>query len=182
MTMRGAVGSALLTTLLVTLAYERPVAVALEPGPGIRPGGVRARRSLSQGRSWRWTSAQSSVRFGLAGQVFAGDAVLKLDLGLPRWAATTPRRLILAIDGQHLGAFDVPAGFSHHEFPLPRERLSSGDWVLSLSTLGADLVPDDPRGIALARIELVQSKSPVVPALRTLLLAILGLLAFSLSL
>ena len=176
MRVRGAVTFALMTAVLVALSYQRPVTFAISPATAHGLEGF-GRKGFSQGRSWRWTSAQSSVRFSLAGQVLPGDAVLRLDLGLPRWAATTPRRVILALDGQPLGAVDVPAGFRHHEFNLPRETLSSGDWVLSLSTPGADLDPDDPRGIALARVELVQSSFPAVPAFRTLFLAVLGILA-----
>ena len=176
MKMRGAISAVLVTVVLVTLSYQRPVIFGISPvvAQGLEGFGAKG---LSQGRSWRWTSARSQMRFPLAGQVLPAGGRLGIDLGLPPRAAGDPRTVTLALDGQFLGSIDVGAGFNRHEFAIPGEKRSAGDWVLTLETQGVGLDSHDPRGVALVRAELLQPWSPSIPALRTLLLAVLGALA-----
>lgn len=176
--MRGAGGAkaALVTAALVGLGYQLPVVYRKTPvgGPGLSGFGSKG---MSQGRPWRWTGASSQMLFPLAGQVLPEGAHLRLDLGLPAWAAAQPRRVTVALDGTPLGTIDVPVGFAAHEFALPGDKRSPGDWMLSLTTEGGDPDPRDPRGVALVQAELRPRASPILPPLRTLLLAVLGVVA-----
>ncbi|HVQ31096.1 MAG TPA: glycosyltransferase family 39 protein [Vicinamibacteria bacterium] len=176
MSLRGSVTAALGTAVLVVAAYQRPVTLEALPASTRDAVGFGA-KGMTQGRSWRFTSARSTVRIPLAGQILPAGARLRVEVGLPRWAAAKPRRVILALDGQLLGAIDVREGFDVHEFELAGDRRSSGDWTLSLSTEEIGLGPDDTRGVALARVELRQPPPPSAPALRSLILAVLGVVA-----
>ena len=172
----GGAKAVLITAVLVTLSYQLPVAFRMTPvrAPGVLGFGGKG---VSQGRPWRWTGASSQIRFPLAGQVLSSGARLRVDLGLPAWAKGPPRRVTLALDGVPLGTIDVSAGFEGHEFALPAEKRSPGDWVLSLTTEGGDLDPQDPPGVALVQAELLSPAPPTMPALRTLWLAVLGVVA-----
>jgi 4-amino-4-deoxy-L-arabinose transferase-like glycosyltransferase len=167
------------TALLVTLGYQGAAPFSVHIGTS-RDSAVASGfggPGMTGGRPWRWTTALSSVRLRGAGQVAPSGGVLRIELGLPGWAATHPRRVTLALDGAPIGAVVVASGFAFHEF----EIVSSGeseDRTLSLAIQGSDRVRGAVRGIALGEVILLPSPRPALPALRTLLLALLSVLGF----
>jgi 4-amino-4-deoxy-L-arabinose transferase-like glycosyltransferase len=169
---------AVAASLFVTLAYQSraPLTVKL----GTRADGPTAEGfggpGMTGGRSWRWTTAQSRVRLRGAGQVAPSGGILRIDLGVPRWAATQPRPVTLAIDGEPLGTVVVTSGFSSHEFQITAHG-GAEDWIVSVAVEGADRARGVTRGVALAEVTLLPSPPPTTPASRTLLLTLLGVVS-----
>ncbi len=182
MTWRAPLLLALAASLLVTLAYQRqaPASVTLGTSTDSAITDGFGGPGRTGGRPWRWTTAQSQVRLRGAGQIAPAGATLRVELGLPRWAADRPRRVTLALDGRSLGAVVVTSGFALHEFEIAPHG-EPGDWVLSIATQGVYRKGGDVRGVALGEVVLLPSPPPASPPPRTLLLALLGvvgLLAF----
>jgi len=162
--------------LLVTLAYQRAATATVRlgvAGDGAITEGFGT-AGMSQGRPWRWTTTQSSLRLRAAGQIAPGSAAIRVEVGVPRWAEGRPRRATLALDGAPLGVVSVVSGFAVHEFAVPRDHDAAGDWVLSLATEGVAREEGNERGVALARVEIVPGAFPSPPALLTLLNVVLA--------
>jgi 4-amino-4-deoxy-L-arabinose transferase-like glycosyltransferase len=165
----------LVTALLVTLAYQRqaPLSVRLGADGDAAVADGFGGPGMTGGRSWRWTTAQSRLRLPGAGQIAPAGAVLRIDLGLPRWAADHPRRVVIALNGAPVGTVGVVSGFAASEFEIASLG-EPGDWILSLATQGVAREGGAVRGVALRRVEILPLPAPAPPAPRSLLLSLLA--------
>ena len=95
--------------------------ITLSPGIGIAEGWHRIEQAADNGRSFRWTSARSSLVVDLVGGTIAEDVNLILYLGSPE--AQDERRIAIIGPG---GTVRERVRTGWHYYAFPARRFSAG--------------------------------------------------------
>jgi 4-amino-4-deoxy-L-arabinose transferase-like glycosyltransferase len=168
----------ILSTLLVFLAYQRPVSYLVEIGGADAPyvQGFYPREG-TQNLNWRWSSQSSKIVFHNAGQIIP-DGTLRLRLAGYRPDPLPLPHVALQVNDNPLADFVAPREFVVKEYEMNPARAGDGDWTILISS-DTFQPPQDNRqlGVQFDWAEIETGPSPQLPPLRSSIFIIFSTLA-----